>query len=166
MSVIRDGTLARVLVACEFSGAIRNEFRKLGHNAMSADLVESNDNSPHHYQGDVRNILEYHPNLYEKWDLMIAHPPCTYLTVTGNRWFKPEYAERFPNRPQQRRDAIEFFMELYNAPIEHIAVENPIGVMSTEFRKADQIIQLSRSGFNFEIAEITFKGGYWSTNAK
>jgi hypothetical protein len=108
---------------------------------MSADLVESNDNSPHHHIGDVREILHYHPLNGKPWDLMIAHPPCTYLTVSGNRWFKPEYAERFPDRPRQRKEAIEFFMELYNAPIPHIAVENPIGVMSTEFRKADQIIQ-------------------------
>ena len=130
-----------VLIACEFSGAIRNEFRKLGHECMSADLVESNDNSPHHHIGDVREILHYHPLNGKPWDLMIAHPPCTYLTVSGNRWFKPEYVERFPDRPRQRKEAIEFFMELYNAPIPHIAVENPIGVMSTEFRKADQIIQ-------------------------
>ena len=72
---------------------------------------------------------------------MIAHPPCTYLTVSGNKWMKPEYRDRFPDRPKQRKDAIEFFKFLMNAPIERIAVENPIGIMSTEYRKPDQIIQ-------------------------
>lgn len=134
-----------VLVACEFSGAIRNEFRKLGHNAISCDIVEAADHSPYHHQGDVREILSTH-----QWDLLIAHPPCTYLTVSGNRWFKPEYAERYPNRPQQRKDAIDFFMELYNAPIPHIAVENPIGIMSKEFRKPDQIIQPWQFGDPFQ----------------
>ena len=97
-----------VLIACEFSGAIRNEFRKLGHECISADLVEANDNSPYHHVGDVRDILHYHPLNGQPWDLMIAHPPCTYLTVSGNRWFKPEYAERFPDRPRQRQEGIDF----------------------------------------------------------
>ena len=73
-----------VLIACEFSGAIRREFRKLGHNAISCDLVEATDNSPYHHCGDVRNIIPAY-----QWDLLIAHPPCTYLTLAGNRWFKP-----------------------------------------------------------------------------
>lgn len=139
-----------VLVACEFSGAIRNEFRKLGHDAISADLVDAIDHSPYHHKGDVLEIIERHPINGQPWDLMIAHPPCTYLTVSGNRWFKPEYAERFPNRPQQRKDAIDFFMKLYNAPIPHVAVENPIGIMSKEFRKADQIIQPWQFGDPFQ----------------
>lgn len=134
-----------VLIACEFSGAIRNEFRKLGHNAFSCDIVPSIDNSQYHYQCDVRNVL----NAYE-WDLLIAHPPCTYLTLAGNRWFKPEYADKYPTRQQDRQDAIDFFMELYNAPIPHIAVENPIGIMSSQFRKADQIIQPWQFGDPFQ----------------
>jgi hypothetical protein len=134
-----------VLIACEFSGAIRNEFRKLGHNAFSCDIVPSVDNSPYHYQCDVRNVI----NAYE-WDLLIAHPPCTYLTVSGNRWFKDEYRERFPQRFQQREDGISFFMELMNANIPHIAVENPIGIMSTTYRKADQIIQPWQFGDPFQ----------------
>ena len=125
-----------VLIACEFSGAIRREFRKLGHNAISCDLVEATDNSPYHHCGDVRNIIPAY-----QWDLLISHPPCTYLTLAGNRWFKPEYAEKYPTRQQDRQDAIDFFMDLYNSHIPHIAVENPIGIMSSQFRKADQIIQ-------------------------
>jgi len=134
-----------VLIACEFSGAIRNEFRKLGHNAYSCDIVPSEDNSPYHYQCDVRNVI----NAYE-WDLMIAHPPCTYLTVSGNRWYKDEYKHLYPNRQQQRADAIEFFKTLINAPIPHIAVENPIGIMSSVFRKPDQIIQPWQFGDPFQ----------------
>lgn len=134
-----------VLIACEFSGAIRNEFRKLGHNAYSCDIVPSEDNSPYHYQCDVRNVI----NAYE-WDLLIAHPPCTYLTLAGNRWFKEEYKERYPTRQQDRQEAIDFFMELYNADIPHIAVENPIGIMSSVFRKPDQIIQPWQFGDPFQ----------------
>jgi len=75
------------------------------------------------------------------WDLMIAHPPCTYLTVSGNRWFRPEFAEKYPTRHQDREDAVAFFMDLWNAPIPRIAIENPIGIMSSRFRKPDQVIQ-------------------------
>ena len=134
-----------VLIACEFSGAIRQEFRKLGHNAISCDLVEAVDHSPYHHEGDVRNIIPAY-----KWDLLIAHPPCTYLTLAGNRWFKPEYAEKYPTRQQDRQEAKDFFMELYNSHIPHIAVENPIGIMSSQFRKADQIIQPWQFGDPFQ----------------
>lgn len=134
-----------VLIACEFSGAIRNEFRKLGHNAYSCDIVPSEDNSPYHYQCDVRNVI----NAYE-WDLMIAHPPCTYLTLAGNRWFKPEYKDKYPTREQDRAEAIEFFQTLINANIPHIAVENPIGIMSSIYRKPDQIIQPWQFGDPFQ----------------
>jgi hypothetical protein len=134
-----------VLIACEFSGTVRNAFRKLGHNAFSCDIEPSDDNSPYHYQCDVRNVI----NAYE-WDLLIAHPPCTYLTLAGNRWFKPEYADKFPTRIKDRQDAHDFFMELYNAPIPHICVENPIGVMSSLFRKPDQIIQPWQFGDPFQ----------------
>jgi site-specific DNA-cytosine methylase len=134
-----------VLIACEFSGAIRNEFRKLGHNAYSCDIVPSEDNSPYHYQCDVRNVI----NAYE-WDLMIAHPPCTYLTLAGNRWFKPEYKDKYPTREQDRAEAIEFFQTLINANIPHIAVENPIGIMSSVYRKPDQIIQPWQFGDPFQ----------------
>lgn len=124
----------RILVACEFSGTVRDAFASRGHDAWSCDL-EPTDKSGNHYHGSVFDILN------NDWDMMIAHPPCTYLTVTGNKWFKPEYKDRFPTREQDRKDAIEFFMALMNANIPKIAVENPIGIMSTTFRKPDQIIQ-------------------------
>ena len=105
-----------------------------GHEAMSCDLLPNETPGPH-YQGSVMDILN------DGWDLMIAHPPCTYLTLTGNKWFKPEFAERFPTRQKDREDAIEFFMALANAPIPKIAIENPIGIMSSRWRKPEQIIQ-------------------------
>ena len=124
----------KVLVACEFSGAVRDAFIGGGHEAMSCDLLPNETPGPH-YQGSVMDILN------DGWDLMIAHPPCTYLTLTGNKWFKPEFAERFPNRQRDREDAIEFFMALVNAPIPKIAIENPIGIMSSRYCKPSQIIQ-------------------------
>lgn len=123
----------KVLVACEFSGTVREAFAKLGHDAWSCDL-EPTSIPGQHYQGDIFDIIN------NGWDLMIAHPPCTFLTVTGNKWFKPEYANRFPTRHQDRIDAIEFFMKLVNAPIDKIAIENPIGIMSTTYQKPSQII--------------------------
>ena len=126
----------RILVACEFSGTVRDAFIKAGHNAISCDIEPCDKPGPH-IQDDVLNVIKF-PNT---WDMMIAHPPCTYLTVTGNKWFKPEYKDRFPTREQDRRDAIAFFMALMNANIPKIAIENPIGIMSTTFRKPDQIIQ-------------------------
>lgn len=125
----------RVLVACEFSGKVREAFRKNGHDAWSCDLEPSADNSPFHIQGDVLDLI-YNGT----WDLMIAHPPCTYLCVTGNKWFKDEYKERFPTRQQDRKDAIEFFLKLYNAPIPKIAIENPVGIISTVLRPPDQYV--------------------------
>lgn len=124
----------KVLIACEFSGTVRDAFTKLGHDATSCDL-EPSDKPGKHYQGDVLDIIN------DGWDLMIAHPPCTYLTITGNKWFKPEYKDRFPTREQDRIDAIKFFETLVNADIPRIAVENPIGIMSRIYRKPDQIIQ-------------------------
>ena len=124
----------KILVACEFSGTVREAFAARGHDAWSCDLLPT-DIPGNHYQGDVLEILN------DGWDMMIAHPPCTYLTVTGNKWFKPEYKDRFPTRQQDRQDAINFFMSLVNAPIDKIAIENPIGIMSTTYRKPNQIIQ-------------------------
>ena len=124
----------RVLVACEFSGTVRDAFAAKGHSALSCDLLPT-ESPGGHYQGGVQDLLHL------QWDLMIAHPPCTYLTVAANKWMKPEYAHRFPDRPRQRMDAIEFFMLLMNCGIPRIAVENPIGIMSSRFRKPDQVIQ-------------------------
>lgn len=126
-----------VLVACEFSQVVTEAFTKRGHYAMSCDFLLAEKHLPH-YQGDIVDLLV---NTWDEWDIMIAHPPCTYLTVTGNRWFKPEFATRFPDRLKQREEAIDFFTLLMEAPIPQIAVENPIGIMSTVYRKPDQIIQ-------------------------
>jgi len=144
----------RVLVACEFSGVVREAFNKKGHYALSCDL-EPTSIPGNHYQGDVLDILD------EGWDLMIAHPPCTYLTVSGNRWFyHPEDKDkpvenrrphpRFPNRLEQRKESLEFVQQLLDAPIDKIALENPVGVISTNIRKPDQIIQPYEFGDPFE----------------
>jgi site-specific DNA-cytosine methylase len=120
----------RVLIACEYSGAVRDAFLKRGHYAMSCDLLPCDSLvSGDHFQGDVLEILDH------DWDLMIAHPPCTHLAVSGARHFP----EKIKDGRQQ--EAIDFFMALVNAPIERIAVENPICIMSTKYRKPDQIIQ-------------------------
>lgn len=120
----------RVLVACEYSGRVREAFRKLGHDAWSCDLLESEDNSEHHMQCDVMQVIKS-----SSWDLMIAHPPCTHLAVSGARHF----ARKRESGEQQ--DAIDFFMQLANADITMIAIENPICIMSSHWRKPDQIIQ-------------------------
>ena len=124
----------KVLIACECSGTVREAFNAKGHDAWSCDLLPS-DIEGNHIQEDILKVIK------EPWDLMIAHPPCTYLTVTGNKWFKPEYATRFPTRQQDRLDAISFFMALAKADIPKICIENPIGIMSTTYRKPNQIIQ-------------------------
>ena len=124
----------RVLVACEFSGVVRDAFMARGHDAVSCDLSPTRRPGPH-----IQDDVLFHLN--DGWDLMVAHPPCTYLTISGNKWMKPEYESRFPGRAQKRLDAAAFFMALYNAPIPRIAEENPIGVMSTLFRRPDQVIQ-------------------------
>jgi hypothetical protein len=121
----------RVLVACEFSGIVRDAFIARGHDAWSCDLLPCETGEPH-IEDDVWNHVD------EGWDLMIAHPPCTFLTVSANKWMGHP---RFPHRERDRADAIEFFMSLITAPIAKICVENPIGIMSTQYRKPDQIIQ-------------------------
>ncbi len=115
-----------ILVACEYSGIVRSAFAALGHNAWSCDLLPT-EIPGQHYQGDVRDLLK------EQWDLMIAHPPCTHLAVSGARYFYRKQAEQ--------AEALEFVRLLMNAPIEHIAIENPISVISSRIRKPDQIIQ-------------------------
>mgnify|MGYP007077406739 FL=1 len=136
----------KVLVACEYSVIVRDAFIKKGHEAVSCDLLPSESDLGEHYQGDVTDILN------NGWDLMIAHPPCTYLAVSGARWFyHPEdkhlpYEERrphplHPNRKQLQEEALDFIILLMKAPIEKIAIENPVGVISTKIRKPEQIIQ-------------------------
>jgi hypothetical protein len=119
----------RVLVACEFSGIVRDAFIARGHNAMSCDLLETEKPGPH-YQGNVFDIID------DGWDLMIAHPPCTFLTISANKWYKIH-----PERYYPRLDAAKFFIDLALANIGKIAIENPIGVMSGFYRKPDQVLQ-------------------------
>jgi len=124
----------KVLIACEYSGAVRDAFIKQGHDAMSCDLLPT-DVPGSHYQGSVTDVLN------NGWDLMIAHPPCTYLAVSGNRWLYNKDGSRNEERWDNRREALDFVRLLMNAPIERIAVENPVSVISSEIRKPDQIIQ-------------------------
>lgn len=134
--------MARVLVACEFSGVVREAFRALGHDAYSCDILPAEDGSPYHMQGDVMQVLardraaRKFPNAYSPryaWDVMIAHPPCTHLAVSGARWFKDKRAEQAA--------ALSFVQALMNASIPCIAIENPVSIISTALRKPDQIIQ-------------------------
>jgi len=123
-----EGFDMKVLVACEFSGIVRDAFLSRGHDAMSCDLLPTDTPGPH-YQGDVRDVLDY------PWDLMIAHPPCTHLSVSGARYF----AEKKIDGRQQ--SAISFFMMLTKVDIPRIAIENPVSIMSSMHRKPDQVIQ-------------------------
>lgn len=118
----------RVLVACEYSGRVRDAFRALGHDAISCDLLPTDVPGPH-YQGDVFDIIN------DSWDLMIAHPPCTHLAVSGARHFAAKQASGV------QQEALEFVRKLLNASIKHIALENPISIISSKIRKPDQIIQ-------------------------
>ena len=121
-----------ILVACEESQAVTKEFRRLGHAAYSCDILPCSGGHPEwHIQDDIANVLP----LVEKWDLMIAFPPCTHLAVSGAAWF----AEKRKDGRQQA--AIDFFMQFANHPIEYIAIENPVSIMSTKWRKPDQYIQ-------------------------
>ena len=117
-----------ILIAGEFSEIIKQAFLNRGHNAWSCDLLPGEQGGYHHIQGDVRK--EIHKGW---WDLLIAHPYCTYTAVSGARWFK--------DRQKEQKEAIEFFMFFVNAPIEKICIEHPISIMSTVYRKPDQIIQ-------------------------
>lgn len=120
----------RVLVACEFSGTVRDAFLKRGHYALSCDLLPcTSQTQGDHYEGDVKDVLG------DGWDLMIAHPPCTYLSVSGMHW-----TVRGLRDPQLTEDALEFVRLLLNAPIKQIALENPVSVISSRIRKPDQII--------------------------
>lgn len=146
----------RVIIGCEFSGAVRRAFRGLGHDAWSCDLLPAKDGSEHHIQGDVLRILD------DGWDIGIFHPPCTYLTNSAAWAFKPPDFERYPGvgyhqkvkpgtlvsreRCQAREEALEFVEKLMKANIPRIAIENPIGVISTRIRKYDQCIQPHQFG--------------------
>lgn len=164
----------KVLIACEESQRVCSAFRARGHEAYSCDIIEPSGGHPEwHILGDVLPILSP-PNIallsmppkpapitfktmdgvahqVDRWDLIIAHPPCTYLTVTGNRWFNVEkYGDKARERIKLREEAKEFFMAFANADCDKIAIENPVGVMSTAYRKPDQIIQPYYFGDPFE----------------
>jgi len=147
----------RVLIACEFSGIVRHEFALRGHEALSCDLLPTDipcgdpvesSLEEEHYQGDVRDVL------YEQWDLMIAHPPCTYLALSGLHW---NY--RIPGRKEKHDEALEFVRLLLEAPIDRIALENPVGAISTNIRKPDQYIQPWEYGHPYSK-----KTGLWLKN--
>ena len=152
----------KVLVACEESQRVCTEFRKLGHEAYSCDIEPCSGGHPEwHIKSDVIRFINGYcifttmdgKNHYinDKWDMIIAFPPCTYLTVTGNRWFNIErYGEKAIQRHKDREDAIDFFMAFANADCEKIAIENPVGVMSSEWRKPNQIINPWQFGDAFE----------------
>ena len=152
----------KVLVACEESQAVCIEGRKLGHEVYSCDIQECSGGHPEwHIMCDVLPLLngncdfntmdgENH-SLPGRWDMIIAFPPCTYLTVTGNRWFNIDrYGEKAIQRHKDRKDGVDFFMAFANADCEKIAIENPVGIMSSEWRKPNQIINPWQFGDAFE----------------
>lgn len=142
-----------VLIACEESQRVCLAFRERGHNAFSCDILECGGGHPEfHIHGDVLPLINGNcefdtadgraHRISGKFDLLIAHPPCTYLTVTGNRWFNVEkYGEKAIQRAKDREKSINFFMKFVNANCEHIAIENPVGIMSSYWRKPSQIIE-------------------------
>ncbi|MBD5328247.1 MAG: hypothetical protein HDR99_07300 [Bacteroides sp.] len=154
--------MKNVLIACEESQTVCKAFRKLGYNAYSCDILPCSGGHPEwHLHCDVLGVIRDKKGTLQngeefvldgEWDLMIAHPPCTYLSVSGARWYyHPEDKDlpieqrrphpNFPNRAQDRKDAIEFFLALANADIPRIAIENPVGIMSKLFHKPQQIVQ-------------------------
>ena len=118
--------MAKILVACEYSGRVRDAFIAAGHETMSCDLLPTDVPGPH-YKGDVRDVLP------DGWDLMVCHPPCTHLSVSGARWFKDKLVEQ--------AEALDFVRLLLAAPVPRIALENPISIISSRIRKPDQIVQ-------------------------
>lgn len=151
----------KVLVACEESQRVCSAFRARGHEAYSCDIIECSGGHPEwHIMEDCLPLIngnctfktmDGEEHYVEKWDLLIAHPPCTYLTVTGNRWFNVEkYGDKARERIKLREEAKEFFMKFANADCDKIMIENPVGVMSTAWRKPDQIVQPYYFGDPFE----------------
>jgi hypothetical protein len=161
----------KALVACEESQAVTIALRKLGWEAYSCDIQECSGGHPEWHicesviplvNGDCmfKTMDGKMHSVQGKWDLLIAHPPCTYLTVTGNRWFNVEkYGEKAIQRAKDREEAIAFFMVFANANCDHICIENPVGCMSTRWRKADQIIQPWMFGDNFAKSTCLWEKG-------
>lgn len=138
----------RVIVACESSGVVRNAFRKIGHDAWSCDLLDADDSSEFHIVDDVMNVIG------DNWDLMIAHPPCTYLCSSGLHWNK-----RVDGRDELTESALRFVEKLMHAPIHKIAIENPVGRIGTAIKKADQYVQPYQFG-----DDASKKTGLWLKN--
>lgn len=138
--------MKRVLVACEFSGTVRQAFRLRGYDAWSCDLLPADDGSPYHFQQDVLGVLGA-----QRWDLMIAHPPCTHLAVSG--------AAHFKTKVKEQREALQFVKDLMAASIPRICIENPVSVISTKIRRPDQIIQPWQFGH-----DASKKTCLWLTN--
>lgn len=138
--------MGNILIACEESQVVAIEFRKFGHEAYSCDLLPCSGGHPEwHLKRDVTKLLD------QKWDMIIAFPPCTYITVTGNRWFNIEkYGESAAQRHRDREFAIKFFMMFAECECEKVAIENPVGTMSSEWRRPDQIINPWQFGDPFE----------------
>lgn len=162
----------KILIACEESQAVCKEMRRLGHECYSCDIIECSGGYPEwHIMQDVIPLLNgncafktmdgVEHSIDGKWDMIIAHPPCTYLTLAGNKWYKPEFKERFPNRLMQRQQAVDFFMKFVIADCERIAIENPVGIMSSVYRKPDQYIE----PYQFGDAEKK-KTGLWVKGLK
>ena len=126
----------KVLIACEESQAITKQFRKLGHEAYSCDLLPCSGGYPEwHYKQDVFQVIN------KGWDLMIAHPPCTYLALSGNRWLYNKDGSKNEKRYKNQKESLDFVRALMAAPIKRIAIENPLSVISSKIRKPDQIVQ-------------------------
>lgn len=149
----------RILVACEYSGTVRDAFRRAGHDAMSCDLLPTEAPGPH-YRGDVRDIL------LDGWDLMVCHPPCTYLTSSAEWCYRDVQTKNIrpgtligAERRQAREEALEFVRLLLSAPIPRIALENPVGVIGTRIRPADQYIQPHQFG-----SDASKRTGLWLKN--
>lgn len=148
----------RILIACEFSGIVRDAFIKRGHKAISCDILPTESPGPH-YQGDVFYIIN------DGFDMMIAHPPCTYLSNCGNKWFGEKYKNRFPNRERDRDMAVDFFIRLAEAPIAKICMENPVGALSTRYKKPTQIIQPYNFGHDVRKATCLWLKGLEPLNS-
>lgn len=128
--------ILKALIGCEESGAVRNAFRELGHDAWSCDLLECSDESEFHYQMDIFDAIKL-----QKWDLAIFHPPCQYIAVSGARWMYNKDGSVNQERKKNQDLALDFVQKLMDVDIPHIAIENPISVISSKIRKPDQIIQ-------------------------
>ena len=131
----------KILIACEYSGIVRDAFIKKGHDAYSCDLLPSEGdplNNHRHLQFDVNYAVDFSQQWIEDWDCIIAFPPCTFLCNSGSRWL---HDDRYPNRQQDQKDAIELVKRIWNYPCKYICIENPIGVLSSKFQKPSQYIQ-------------------------